>query len=382
MNPISKDAFFEAARGGQINVLSAYAVTQGRNVYEYDGHGLNAMQMAVIGNVVNTFDFLLNQKVYDPNHICADGNTILAHVVHYNRTDMLSRLVRDGVDLDFQNGNGTTALMLAVKNGNEEMVKLLLDAGADPGINLPNGDNAFDIAAVLGLGDIADVIANEFSKRAPSADALAQGTPVMRYYHALVTGDEDGVRAYLDAGGDMYAAEDGKRPPLQTAILSKQNGIYALLVDEYGYDVDAARAGANAALADIAGANEQASFVTRLIAHGADVNRRNGREETALHVAATAGNIDACQRLIRGGADVLARDGEGFLAADRVMSFNAANKDYLTRLLKECASLAQLEKDVADAAIRRAVLDTQVPVHARVRMPDMPRIRKQGRKNK
>ena len=39
-----------------------------------------------------------------------------------------------GADPNIQSGYGITALMLASRNGNNEIVKLLLDKGADPDI--------------------------------------------------------------------------------------------------------------------------------------------------------------------------------------------------------------------------------------------------------
>lgn len=51
----------------------------------------------------------------------------------------------NGVDINHQNMFGTTALMFAVKGQSLEIVKYLIDKGADTSLKKTNGKSAFDI---------------------------------------------------------------------------------------------------------------------------------------------------------------------------------------------------------------------------------------------
>ena len=56
-------------------------------------------------------------------------------------------LVERGSELDAVDGfEGWTALMFAAGEGNEEVCKVLLEAGADPGLKDSDGDTALDHA--------------------------------------------------------------------------------------------------------------------------------------------------------------------------------------------------------------------------------------------
>lgn len=58
----------------------------------------------------------------------------------------LTRALDKGLDPDLANENGWTLLMLAAVEGNVEMGKLLLEAGASPAAANAKGDTALSIA--------------------------------------------------------------------------------------------------------------------------------------------------------------------------------------------------------------------------------------------
>ena len=67
------------------------------------------------------------------------GYTALHHATMFNRTDVIKRLVDVGADVNRQNRYEDTPLHLAARHNNTEAVRLLLDNGAD--INLKNRTN-------------------------------------------------------------------------------------------------------------------------------------------------------------------------------------------------------------------------------------------------
>ncbi len=58
----------------------------------------------------------------------------------------LESLVREGADINVQNDKGMTPLMYVANGGYGEMVKLLLDFGADKEVENFDGHKALDLA--------------------------------------------------------------------------------------------------------------------------------------------------------------------------------------------------------------------------------------------
>jgi uncharacterized protein len=66
-----------------------------------------------------------------------------------------TRLVAATGDANIVSKQGTTALMSAANNGSVPLVEVLLTAGADPKIRMPDGKTAADFARARGHADIA-----------------------------------------------------------------------------------------------------------------------------------------------------------------------------------------------------------------------------------
>lgn len=85
---------------------------------------------------------ITSHDVYSPGR----ASNALHQAVWRNNTELVAWLLaQEGVPLDEVNIDGYTALMIAVQHGREEMVDLLLAAGANP---LATNRNGLDAAAV------------------------------------------------------------------------------------------------------------------------------------------------------------------------------------------------------------------------------------------
>ncbi len=67
-------------------------------------------------------------------------------------------LVSLGISLDSKNNNGETALMIAVKRENLDLVKIMLNLGASPDIFTSDGENALSLAKTSGNIEILNLL--------------------------------------------------------------------------------------------------------------------------------------------------------------------------------------------------------------------------------
>ncbi|XP_021497177.1 ankyrin repeat and SAM domain-containing protein 6 isoform X1 [Meriones unguiculatus] len=89
----------------------------------------------------------------DPNHVNlvnADGATPLMLAAVTGQLPLVQLLVEKHADMDKQDSvHGWTALMQATYHGNKEIVKYLLNQGADVALRAKNGYTAFDLVMLL-----------------------------------------------------------------------------------------------------------------------------------------------------------------------------------------------------------------------------------------
>lgn len=72
----------------------------------------------------------------DVDQLLQCGLTPLILAVYNNKTKKVSRLIKEGADVNYLPKNGSSSLIHAGRNGNIVIAKILLDAGAD--VNMQN----------------------------------------------------------------------------------------------------------------------------------------------------------------------------------------------------------------------------------------------------
>jgi ankyrin repeat protein len=204
---------------------------------------------------------LLRQRV-NVNTPEADGTTALHWAVRQDQLELADMLIRAGADVKAANRYGVTAIYLACVNGNAAMIERLLKAGVEVTSAGPEGETALMTAAR--------------------------------------TGRIEAVKALLDHGAAVDARESWHG---QTALMW-------------------------------AAAQHHPAVVRELIAHGANVNARSNMEKwerqttaeprekwlpqgamTPLLYASREGCVECATILVEAGADVNAADPDGITPA-------------------------------------------------------------------
>ena len=197
----------------------------------------------------------------------------------FGRVGIVATLVRAGADVNETQGRRHTALMVAARNGQEDVVDFLIGEGADVNAATDDGktvQTVLMVAAENGQGWAVDsLIANGADVNATTKS----GNTALHY---------------------MIKFEYGRpRPRHQTERLER---VMVSLI-EAGADVDAATVRGTTPLMSAA-EKGQGWAVDSLIANGADANAENTKGKTALMFASELGDTEIAASLIRAGAEV------------------------------------------------------------------------------
>jgi uncharacterized protein len=250
---------------------------------------------------------LLKQNV-DANVPQSDGTTALHWAARWDDVDIASALIRAGANPRAVNRDGATPMFLATLNGSAAMIDRLLKAGAD--VNAPvlsRGETALMMAARTGKLDAIKLLI--------ARGAKVNATENLRGTNALMWAAEQGhtavVKFLLDNGADVESRSSIVQPIKRNGLGFARNGqpsepmggLTALLFATREGSFDTVRvlvaAGANITQASADGSspllvatqNGHYDIGRFLLEHGADPNRANDKGWTPLYM--TVANRDA-----------------------------------------------------------------------------------------
>ncbi len=175
---------------------------------------------------------LLKQRL-DPNTAQVDGTTALHWAANRDDVETAELLVHAGANVKAANRYGVTPLSLACVNGNATMVKLLLKAGADANAALPGGETALMTAARTGRVDAVKALL----EAGAAVDAKEERRKQTALMWAAAEGHAPVVKALMTAGANLnYRLESGFTPFLFAVREGRIDAAKALL--EAGADVN------------------------------------------------------------------------------------------------------------------------------------------------
>ncbi|KAJ3822663.1 ankyrin repeat-containing domain protein, partial [Lentinula raphanica] len=251
-------------------------------------------------------------------------------------TSTQNLLTNTDTDINKMSKYFETALQIAAARGHQDIVKFLVQQGAE--INAQGGEygTALQAAATRGHKDIVELLVQR------GAEINAQGGEYdTALYTAADRGHKDIVELLVQQGAEINAQGGEYGTALQVAATRGRKNIVELLVQQ-GAEINA-QGGEYGTALQAAAAWGRKDIVEFLVQQGAEINAQGGEYGTALYVAADTGHKDIVEFLVQRGAEINAQGGEYgtalYAAAD------TDHKDIVELLVQQGAEInAQCEE--------------------------------------
>ena len=280
--------------------------------------------------------------------------TPIYHAARLADDKIIEMLIKKRADVNVASGDPLcSALSIAVQEGSESKVKLLLDAGADCTTEDGDGNSSLHHAAIQGSENIVRLLldggASVHALDHLGQSALHKATlgsiveMLVRYgatvdkednhsrsplFIAAQDGLEDVAKSLLGHGADPYRTDEYGNTPLHDAVYWGNIKVIDLFVGDHNVDVNLRAkdgsplifkafqdeatlrhllklgAGPNSVAYDgrsalmVMANHSDSHSVQTLIEHGADVNALDADGNSALHFAAASGSIETVKALL------------------------------------------------------------------------------------
>ncbi len=364
-NARGESALSIATNAGHVDVAALLTQRGAKQVLTYAGLGLDdALIAAATDGDAQKVSESLNGGA-DPNAATRAGVTPLLAAAYGGNVDAVRALVERGADINVvPNGfrawtwtgakmstekqalaqaasMGDTALILASRLGQQDVVAYLLENGADPSKPNPHDDTPLGVAAEQGHADIVALLlakkvqADEGRLSTPAFTGSAlvgmktdeRNTPLIK---AALGGHEAAARALLEAGADPNIRGFAGKTALFWAAERGHAALVTLLLQHEATPNIKTNAGLTPLME--AAKSGRLSLVQELISHEADLDAREGGDVlpgtldvsagtgmTALMFAAVGGHANVVQVLLDAGADTSIRNRSGQTALEEAL---------------------------------------------------------------
>jgi uncharacterized protein len=228
-------------------------------------------------------------------------------------------LLKQRIDPNAPDVDGTTPLIWAAHNGDSETGKLLIAAGANV-----KATNRYGVSALIEAAILGDVAMMDALLKAGADANSTYGAGETSLMLAARTGNLNAVKLLIDRGANVNGADEFKGyTPLMFAATENQPAVAKLLI-ERGANVNAA--------------SRRFQFGELKSASGGALMERAEGGMTPLHYAAREGSVETGEVLIAGGADVNAPEPQHKFTPMLIAIYNG-KYDFVSLLIKHGANV-------------------------------------------
>ena len=335
-----------------------------------DAYALGSPLKAVVDRGKLDMIRLLVERGADVN---APGEPLLFGAIGHGKTETVRLLVELGADVN-RSHDRDTALGLAARLGRADVVKLLLDAKADPappkGMGGPvRQTTLLNLAASSGDMATFELVRPHYPDLTVTDGAGRNALHAVAHPFAFAEGKDHAaiVAALLEAGVDPHAkmreAEPGESDafPLDTPLrLAARSGRPAV-VDAFLQQVKYEPAELSLVLPLVVSRQFPPRTVELMLDGGADPNApANVTQRTALHEAVARSSAETVKLLLGRGADPSLKDAEGAdaLALARIRVEKGRQSSIAGKYLPEFENAPDAGAKILEL-VRRAAADGQ-----------------------
>lgn len=238
-------------------------VKEAMNVYE------NLLFFSAEHDFLNLAKYLVEEKGWDVNEKNTWGGTPLFVACENGNLNMIEYLVEKGAEIDVLDEAGVAALQRASYRGNLDVVQCLVDLGANVDVVVDNDEEDVDGETPLFWaceGKSFDVVKYLVEHGADVNKENEYGeTPLFK---ACYSGNENIVKYLVEQGAGVNKESEDEETPLFFACLQGHENIVKYLV-EHGADVNKATDSGETPL-HIARKKGYENIVRYLVEHGAE----------------------------------------------------------------------------------------------------------------
>lgn len=232
------------------------------------------------------------EKMTDLNTVYGIGKTPLTLAIDWEQKEIVKLLIDKGANLDLSGKPGKTVLQHAQKNGNEEIIALIEGAKKDRESarenkgNYKNPDKDSVRASSSNVVDPVDLQTTPSMNSAnvtPEQQNPSENPELAEALCKAINNQKlDDIDALLNSGASKNAKNADGVPAIILAVETQNDEVLKKILNKDNVnDVDY---NDNTALM-IAVKNQDSAMITALMRVGADVSKKNDAQETALSIA-------------------------------------------------------------------------------------------------